>query len=109
MPLKWNIFEKFKSKMGKKNFSGLYFVRFLDGIHTRKYPEGTRNWNRNWHQNTGTGSEPAFLGPEPDRNRQFGTRYKPNCEDHDNLGNGNQGPSVERNIMIHDDDNIIKR
>ena len=43
----------------------MYFVKFLGGIYTRKYPEGTRNQNRNWHENTGTGSEPAFLGPEP--------------------------------------------
>ena len=72
-----NFFAKFKIKNEIKIFGGLDFVRFLGGIHTRKYPEGTRNRNRNWHKNTGTGPEPAVLRPEPDRNRQFGTRYKP--------------------------------
>ena len=41
------FFAKFKIKNEIKIFGGLDFVRFLGGIHTRKYPEGTQNRNRN--------------------------------------------------------------
>ena len=53
-----NFFAKFKIKNEIKIFGGLDFVRFLGGIHTRKYPEGTRN--QIWCSKTGTGSEPVI-------------------------------------------------